>query len=151
MAARIGGAGGYQHWRKHNKLKTPMPCAIVVGAAPVVLDYCAASCAAQQALTRDGAQPACHHAATSSPRIGEKHTPVGLNHHGMTATVASNPVTPERSAGSVLTIGQTSDKAIQQSRDLRRRNQVSASWSSRNSARSFAATSRLDHAHLLNL
>ena len=27
MAARIGGAGGYQHWRKHNKLKTPMPCA----------------------------------------------------------------------------------------------------------------------------
>jgi UbiD family decarboxylase len=37
MAARIGGAGGYQHWRKHNKLKTPMPCAIVVGAAPVVM------------------------------------------------------------------------------------------------------------------
>src|SRR5215470_15980287 len=27
MAARIGGAGGYQHWRKHNKAKTPMPCA----------------------------------------------------------------------------------------------------------------------------
>jgi 4-hydroxy-3-polyprenylbenzoate decarboxylase len=37
MAARIGGAGGYQHWRKHNKRKTPMPCAIVVGAAPVVM------------------------------------------------------------------------------------------------------------------
>jgi 4-hydroxy-3-polyprenylbenzoate decarboxylase len=37
MAARIGGAGGYQHWRKHNKLKVPMPCAIVVGAAPVVM------------------------------------------------------------------------------------------------------------------
>src|SRR5438270_1610209 len=37
MAARIGGAGGYQHWRKHNKLKTPMPCAIVVAAAPVVM------------------------------------------------------------------------------------------------------------------
>jgi 4-hydroxy-3-polyprenylbenzoate decarboxylase len=37
MAARIGGAGGYQHWRKHNKLKTPMPCAIVVGAAPVAM------------------------------------------------------------------------------------------------------------------
>src|SRR3954454_1953591 len=37
MAARIGGAGGYQHWRKHNKLKTPMPCAFVIGAAPVAM------------------------------------------------------------------------------------------------------------------
>ncbi|MEA2905532.1 MAG: hypothetical protein QOI12_2919 [Alphaproteobacteria bacterium] len=37
MAARIGGAGGYQHWRKHNKLKTRMPCAFVIGAAPVVM------------------------------------------------------------------------------------------------------------------
>src|SRR5436305_2439031 len=37
MAARSGGAGGYQHWRKHNKLKTPMPCAFVIGAAPVVM------------------------------------------------------------------------------------------------------------------
>ena len=36
MAARVGGAGGYQHWRKHNKLKTPMPCAFVIGCAPVV-------------------------------------------------------------------------------------------------------------------
>src|SRR5712671_1529954 len=35
MAARIGGAGGYQHWRKHNKTKTPMPCAFVIGCAPV--------------------------------------------------------------------------------------------------------------------
>jgi UbiD family decarboxylase len=37
MASRIGGAGGYQHWLKHRKLKTPMPCAIVVGCAPVVV------------------------------------------------------------------------------------------------------------------
>src|SRR5262249_21993548 len=37
IAARIGGAGGYQHWRKHNKRKTPMPCAFVIGAAPVVM------------------------------------------------------------------------------------------------------------------
>jgi 4-hydroxy-3-polyprenylbenzoate decarboxylase len=37
MAARIGGAGGYAHWRKHNKLKTPMPCAIVIGCAPVAM------------------------------------------------------------------------------------------------------------------
>ena len=29
MASRIGGAGGYQHWLKHRKLKTPMPIAIV--------------------------------------------------------------------------------------------------------------------------
>ena len=36
MASRIGGAGGYQHWLKHRKLKTPMPVAIVVGCAPVV-------------------------------------------------------------------------------------------------------------------
>ena len=37
MASRIGGAGGYQHWLKHRKMKTPMPCAIVVGCAPVVV------------------------------------------------------------------------------------------------------------------
>lgn len=36
MAARIGGAGGYLHWLKYQKLKQPMPCAIVVGCAPVV-------------------------------------------------------------------------------------------------------------------
>jgi UbiD family decarboxylase len=37
MASRIGGAGGYQHWLKHRKLKTPMPCAIVVGCGPVIM------------------------------------------------------------------------------------------------------------------
>ncbi|HLH99077.1 MAG TPA: UbiD family decarboxylase [Xanthobacteraceae bacterium] len=37
MAARLGGAGGYAHWRKHNKRKEPMPCAIVIGCAPVVM------------------------------------------------------------------------------------------------------------------
>ena len=37
MVARAGGAGGYQHWVKHNARKTPMPIAIVVGAAPVVM------------------------------------------------------------------------------------------------------------------
>src|SRR6185295_976489 len=37
MATRIGGAGGYQHWLKHRKSKTPMPCAFVIGAAPTVM------------------------------------------------------------------------------------------------------------------
>jgi 4-hydroxy-3-polyprenylbenzoate decarboxylase len=37
MAARLGGAGGYAHWRKYNARKEPMPCAIVVGCAPVVM------------------------------------------------------------------------------------------------------------------
>src|SRR6516164_2258699 len=37
MAARIGGAGGYAHWRKYNKRKEPMPCCIVIGCAPVVM------------------------------------------------------------------------------------------------------------------
>lgn len=37
MATRIGGAGGYQHWLKHKKLKSKMPVAIVIGAAPAVL------------------------------------------------------------------------------------------------------------------
>ena len=36
MASRIGGAGGYQHWLKHRKLKTPLPIAIVNGCAPVI-------------------------------------------------------------------------------------------------------------------
>ncbi len=37
MVARAGGAGGYLHWEKYNKRRQPMPIAIVVGAAPVVL------------------------------------------------------------------------------------------------------------------
>jgi 4-hydroxy-3-polyprenylbenzoate decarboxylase len=37
MATRIGGAGGYQHWLKHRKAKTPMPLAFVIGAAPVAM------------------------------------------------------------------------------------------------------------------
>jgi UbiD family decarboxylase len=37
MVSRAGGAGGYLHWEKYNKRKQPMPIAIVVGAAPVVL------------------------------------------------------------------------------------------------------------------
>jgi 4-hydroxy-3-polyprenylbenzoate decarboxylase len=37
MAARPGGAGGYLHWQKYRKLKKPMPVAIVVGCAPVVM------------------------------------------------------------------------------------------------------------------
>ena len=37
MVAHQGGAGGYLHWLKHNAKKTPMPIAIVVGAAPVVM------------------------------------------------------------------------------------------------------------------
>ncbi|HEV2627019.1 MAG TPA: UbiD family decarboxylase [Pseudolabrys sp.] len=36
MSSRIGGSGGYRHWLKYQKLGQPMPCAIVVGAAPVI-------------------------------------------------------------------------------------------------------------------
>ena len=37
MSSRIGGAGGYQHWRKHHARGEPMPCAIVIGCAPVAM------------------------------------------------------------------------------------------------------------------
>jgi len=36
MSSRVGGAGGYQHWRKYRERKEPMPVAVVIGAAPVV-------------------------------------------------------------------------------------------------------------------
>jgi UbiD family decarboxylase len=36
MASRLGGAGGYAHWQKHQKLRTPMPVAIVIGCAPAI-------------------------------------------------------------------------------------------------------------------
>jgi 4-hydroxy-3-polyprenylbenzoate decarboxylase len=36
MASRIGGSGGYLNWLKYQQRGEPMPCAIVVGAAPVV-------------------------------------------------------------------------------------------------------------------
>ena len=37
MASRLGGAGGYLHWLKYQKMGRPMPVAIVVGCAPAVL------------------------------------------------------------------------------------------------------------------
>ncbi len=37
MASRIGGAGGYLHWKKHHRRGEPMPCAIVIGCAPVAM------------------------------------------------------------------------------------------------------------------
>ncbi|HLH98679.1 MAG TPA: UbiD family decarboxylase [Xanthobacteraceae bacterium] len=37
MVARPGGAGGFLHWQKYQERKQPMPIAIVVGAAPVVM------------------------------------------------------------------------------------------------------------------
>ena len=37
MSSRIGGAGGYLHWQKYRERKQPMPCAIVIGCAPVVV------------------------------------------------------------------------------------------------------------------
>ncbi len=37
MSSRIGGAGGYLHWCKYRDRREPMPCAIVIGAAPVIV------------------------------------------------------------------------------------------------------------------
>src|SRR5258708_28332180 len=37
MVARAGGAGGFLHWQKYQERKEPMPIAIVIGAAPVVM------------------------------------------------------------------------------------------------------------------
>src|SRR5258706_2069856 len=37
MSSRIGGAGGYLHWQKYRTLGKAMPCAIVIGCAPVVI------------------------------------------------------------------------------------------------------------------
>ncbi len=36
MASRLGGAGGYAHWLKYQKLGKPMPIAIVIGCAPAI-------------------------------------------------------------------------------------------------------------------
>ncbi len=37
MATRLTGAGGYQHWLKYKEMGQPMPIAIVIGSAPVVM------------------------------------------------------------------------------------------------------------------
>lgn len=37
MSARIGGAGGYLHWQKYRARGERMPCAIVIGCAPVIV------------------------------------------------------------------------------------------------------------------
>ncbi|MBX9757910.1 MAG: UbiD family decarboxylase [Beijerinckiaceae bacterium] len=37
MATRLTGAGGYQHWLKYKERGEPMPIAIVIGSAPVVM------------------------------------------------------------------------------------------------------------------
>ncbi|MFZ1922809.1 MAG: UbiD family decarboxylase [Xanthobacteraceae bacterium] len=37
MASRLGRTGGYQHWLRYQKMGKPMPIAIVLGCAPVVV------------------------------------------------------------------------------------------------------------------
>ena len=37
MSSRVGGAGGYLHWLKYHERQEKMPCAIVIGAAPVIV------------------------------------------------------------------------------------------------------------------
>ena len=37
MSARTGGAGGYRHWLKYHERGEKMPCAFVIGAAPVIV------------------------------------------------------------------------------------------------------------------
>src|SRR5262249_54278636 len=37
MPAGVGGAGGSLHWQKYKRRGEPMPCAIVIGAAPVAM------------------------------------------------------------------------------------------------------------------
>ena len=37
VARQASGAGGYHHWLKYNKRREPMPIAIVIGCAPVVV------------------------------------------------------------------------------------------------------------------
>ena len=37
MASRLSGAGGYQHWLKYKERGEKMPCAIVIGASPIVM------------------------------------------------------------------------------------------------------------------
>jgi UbiD family decarboxylase len=37
MSSRIGGAGGYLHWLKYRERRESMPCAIVIGCAPVIV------------------------------------------------------------------------------------------------------------------
>ena len=37
MASRLSGAGGYLHWRKYKAMGQKMPCAIVLGASPIVM------------------------------------------------------------------------------------------------------------------
>ena len=36
MATRVGGAGGYVHWKKHRERGEALPCAIVLGCPPLV-------------------------------------------------------------------------------------------------------------------
>ncbi len=36
MATRVGGAGGYVHWKKHKAMGEELPCAIVLGCPPLV-------------------------------------------------------------------------------------------------------------------
>jgi 4-hydroxy-3-polyprenylbenzoate decarboxylase len=36
MATRVGGAGGFQHWKKHKERGEKLPCAIVLGCPPLV-------------------------------------------------------------------------------------------------------------------
>jgi hypothetical protein len=57
---------------------------------PLVLDQCAASCAAHSPATSPSS-PSCHHAASTRVRLGSVPAPCGHDHSGPVTTLTAAP------------------------------------------------------------
>src|SRR3954470_21585651 len=69
--------------------------AIAVGALPLMVDRCAASCDAHHATAT--AAPACHHAAATGTHLTQAPASCGHDHNGTAVTAPKSSVPTDRS------------------------------------------------------
>jgi len=78
------------HWMARSA--TAAVLALALAALPLVLDQCAAACAAHEAAV--ASTPACHHASPVKNQVGRTPAPCGHDHRGPVVTAESRPAAP---------------------------------------------------------
>jgi hypothetical protein len=76
--------------------------ALAVTALPAVLDQCAASCVEHHEAV--ASTPSCHHATTTSNRVGPMPMPCGHDHSGTTVMSAKTSAPVQRGLNSIVAV-----------------------------------------------
>jgi hypothetical protein len=96
-----------------SRIATAFALILAIAVLPVVLDRCAASCEALDGAAGAAASsPGCHHATTSTSRIGQMPTPCGHDHSGTTGTAAQSVKRAIGSFDSLVTFAEPTTTAL---------------------------------------